>query len=303
MSRTKTIFDIGAVERETGLGKDTLRVWEKRYGFPVPQRDARGVRIYTAAQVERLGMIRRLLDSGQRPVNVVALPTAQLLKLLQQQSVQQAPAENPVLDALMQLLLAHDAPGLRLQLQRQLLALGLPEFLRTVIEPLNAGVGEAWMRGELRVFEEHLYSEQLTGVLRAVSASLRDEAGTPRILLTTLPGEEHGLGLLMAEAVLSLHGVYCIPLGVQTPVQEMVLAAAAHRADVVVLSCSLAMGNTQIKSGLQQARDALPAHIPLWAGGGGVMRLAGRGMPVLGVQRIGPLSELIEAVRIWRAEN
>jgi hypothetical protein len=33
---------IASVERETGLSKDTLRVWERRYGFPTPERDANG---------------------------------------------------------------------------------------------------------------------------------------------------------------------------------------------------------------------------------------------------------------------
>ena len=47
-------FNIAAVERETGLSKDVLRMWERRYGFPVPERDANGERLYPAAQVERL---------------------------------------------------------------------------------------------------------------------------------------------------------------------------------------------------------------------------------------------------------
>ncbi|MFN7197809.1 MAG: MerR family transcriptional regulator, partial [Hylemonella sp.] len=36
---------IAAVERETGLSKDTLRMWERRYGFPRPLRDARDERL------------------------------------------------------------------------------------------------------------------------------------------------------------------------------------------------------------------------------------------------------------------
>ena len=32
------MFPIGAVERDTGIGRDTLRIWERRYGFPVPER-------------------------------------------------------------------------------------------------------------------------------------------------------------------------------------------------------------------------------------------------------------------------
>ena len=45
---------IASVERDTGLSKDTLRVWERRYGFPVPDRDVNGERLYPADQVERL---------------------------------------------------------------------------------------------------------------------------------------------------------------------------------------------------------------------------------------------------------
>jgi DNA-binding transcriptional MerR regulator len=39
-------FSIAAVERDTGIGKDTLRVWERRYGFPQPGRDSFGERSY-----------------------------------------------------------------------------------------------------------------------------------------------------------------------------------------------------------------------------------------------------------------
>jgi DNA-binding transcriptional MerR regulator len=37
---------IGVLEREIGLTHDTLQKWELRYGFPVPQRDRRGERVY-----------------------------------------------------------------------------------------------------------------------------------------------------------------------------------------------------------------------------------------------------------------
>ena len=65
---------ISAVERDTGLSKDTLRVWERRYGFPRPVRDALGERTYPVEQVDRLRLIRRLMDAGHRPGKVVGLP-------------------------------------------------------------------------------------------------------------------------------------------------------------------------------------------------------------------------------------
>mgnify|MGYP003347622001 CR=1 FL=1 len=65
---------IAAVERDTGIGKDTLRIWERRYGFPTPGRDGFGERSYPLEQVEKLRVIKRLLDQGHRPGRIVALP-------------------------------------------------------------------------------------------------------------------------------------------------------------------------------------------------------------------------------------
>ena len=55
---------IASVERETGLSKDTLRMWERRYGFPTPERDANGERLYAPLQVRRLSQIKRLMTAG-----------------------------------------------------------------------------------------------------------------------------------------------------------------------------------------------------------------------------------------------
>ena len=63
-------ISIAAVERDTGIGKDTLRVWERRYGFPQPLRDAFGERVYPAEQVEHLRLIKRLMDQGLSLIHI-----------------------------------------------------------------------------------------------------------------------------------------------------------------------------------------------------------------------------------------
>jgi DNA-binding transcriptional MerR regulator len=65
------LLTISAVERETGLSKDILRAWERRYGFPLPERNARGDRRYPQQQVERLRKIKRLVDHGFRPSKIM----------------------------------------------------------------------------------------------------------------------------------------------------------------------------------------------------------------------------------------
>ncbi|MBN1317671.1 MAG: MerR family DNA-binding transcriptional regulator, partial [Anaerolineales bacterium] len=41
------VFNLKVVIKETGLKADTLRVWERRYGLPGPNRTAGGHRLYS----------------------------------------------------------------------------------------------------------------------------------------------------------------------------------------------------------------------------------------------------------------
>lgn len=261
---------IAAVERDTGLSKDTLRVWERRYGFPQPVRDASDERLYPPDQVERLRLIARLLSAGQRPGRVVPLPLADLQQLVQQA----APADrmesaNPELQAILSLVRRHEVMDLRRTLNQAVMRLGLGRFLTEILAPMNVQIGEAWVRGEIQVFEEHMYTESVTAVLRGAlgSTAAMPVPGMPRVLLTTLPQETHVLGLLMAETLLVLEGCECVSLGAQTPVAEIVHAAYANRAQIVGLSFSPAFNAQLLQRGLQDLRTRLPEHVQIWAGG------------------------------------
>ena len=63
-------LSIGDVVQATGLGEATLRAWERRYGFPQPQREPSGHRRYGAGEVER---ILRVVAERERGI---ALPVA-----------------------------------------------------------------------------------------------------------------------------------------------------------------------------------------------------------------------------------
>lgn len=268
-------YSIAAVERDTGLSKDTLRVWERRYGFPQPVRDAAGDRSYPAEQVERLRTICRLMDAGHRPGRIVALAPDALQALLPlapppapMDTVRMA-GDGTALEPYLALVGRHDVQGLRGQLGQALLRMGLEAFVVRLVAPLTTAVGEAWMQGRFQVFEEHLYTECLTGVLRQAIAGVPPPAGgaAPRVLLTTFVQEAHGLGLLMAEALLALEGCQCLSLGPQTPVAEIARAAQAAQANIVALSFSASMAGPLAQAGLRELRGLLPAGVALWAGG------------------------------------
>src|SRR5512139_579181 len=105
-------FNIAAVERDTGLSKDVLRMWERRYGFPVPGRDSNGERSYPPEQVERLRLIKRLMDAGHRPGKLIATPAEELSMLVPRRTAPGTATRNAgasgELDKLLALIKQHD---------------------------------------------------------------------------------------------------------------------------------------------------------------------------------------------------
>lgn len=293
-------FTISAVERDVGLSKDVLRVWERRYGFPTPARDANGERLYPAEQVKRLRLVKRLMDQGYRPGRLLtsALEDLEVLSA-GRKAAAAAPASEPSpgLDDLVDLIRKHDAAVYLHALQQRLARQGLRHFVQDTVAPLAIQIGGAWEEGRLQVFEEHLFTELTSRALRQAIAAVPG-GRKPKVLLTTLPDEPHGMGLLMVEALLSLEGAQCIPLGTQMPLLDIAQAAAAHRADVVALSFSAAFPARQIAGLLQQLRIALPRATQLWAGGAGMRKIAS----LQGVVVLATLDDAVAAVSGWRAK-
>lgn len=77
-------YRIGAVARLTGISVDRLRAWERRYGVVETRRTESLGRIYTRDDVERLTMIKQLVDLGNPISSVAQLGDEQLRERLQQ---------------------------------------------------------------------------------------------------------------------------------------------------------------------------------------------------------------------------
>src|SRR5260221_9549568 len=65
--RTVPLFSIGAVARMLDLSAATIRTWETRYGYLVPQRSGGGQRLYSRDQVDQLRFVKDEVDGGRRP--------------------------------------------------------------------------------------------------------------------------------------------------------------------------------------------------------------------------------------------
>jgi len=291
---------IAAIAQEIGVTKDTLRVWERRYGSPRPMRTPGGERLYSQDQVTQLRLVKRLLDAGHRPSEVLGQPMDMLQHLAQSSGVGRDEPDAE-LDRLISLLRASVHDDLRIALLKRATRDGLERFVLDVAAPLSERVGNAWTAGTLQVYHEHLFSEILQStmrnLMRPLSDALRGRCSRPRVLLTTLSGEGHGLGILMAEAMFTLSECECVPLGLQTPLHDVVDAAAAHKIDIVALSFSASLPAQSVANALTDLRDLLPPHIRLWVGGSSP---ALRRKVHDGVLHVPGLTSIDEAVEEWR---
>jgi DNA-binding transcriptional MerR regulator/methylmalonyl-CoA mutase cobalamin-binding subunit len=295
---------ISDVERDTGVAKETLRVWERRYDFPQPLRDPNGERVYPIEQVQKLRLVKRLIDLGFRPGKVIQFSTAELQALTGKAAGANGPvAPAPELQTYLDLCKSHQMEAMRRKLSQALLMMGLKSFVIELVAPLTALIGEAWASGQLATFEEHLYTESLTVVMRsaifAMPQANANNVGAPRILLTTLPQERHGLGLLMAEAMCVAEGAHCISLGVQTPLLDIVEAARVQRVDVIALSFSVAMNPRQVLDGLAELHTRLAGCADLWAGGNNAALKRRKPAYV----RVFELADLAKAIGEWRTRH
>jgi len=292
-------YSIRVASRLTGVSSDTLRMWERRYGFPKPERNESQVRVYTDADIERLVLISRALKAGFRSGEVIHRGPAELRGLLatSAHSELENDRHTPSIESLLALLLQDNPEGLRDELRRSVALHGPKQFLTDVAAPLVEQVGLAWATGRIAVRHEHLLSQVLSNKLRELLAAYDARSSGPVVLLTTLSDEQHGLGLEMVALYLALEGATPRLLGVNTPPDQIAEAAVALSADVVGVSISEASDLALTEAHLRRVLGSLPNRIALWVGGKQARKLTLRHSRV---RQVVTWSDLDEAVARFR---
>ena len=271
-------FSIRVASRLTGITADTLRIWERRYGFPAPVRTTSGHRVYTEQDVERLSLITRAMQAGYRASDAIAEPPERLRAFVagqagagQDRSLGGDPIDP---NGLLELLRDDEAEALRDALRRAAAMLGPRRFVADIAAPLTRLVGDAWHDGRIAVRHEHLASTTLSTQLRLLLTAYEPSRTAAVFLFTTLPGEQHGLGMEMAAVYAAARGAVVRLLGVDTPRVDIIDAASALGADVVGISVSSAAQPRHVAHEVRYVLERLPEHVELWLGGDAATKLA-----------------------------
>jgi MerR family transcriptional regulator, light-induced transcriptional regulator len=271
------VLSIGALSRATGVPVETLRTWERRYGFPAPaNREESGHRRYPLDTVERLRLVSRALELGHKPAVVLRASPAILRDLLALtgDGGSEAPgvrrlASGSFVERCLEYATYLDGPGLVEELDRASNGMSALEFLSGSIGPLLRAVGEAWSRGDIEVGHEHFASEHIREFLSGRWRPMSERSRGARVLCATIGGERHVLGLHLAATALALGGARVVFLGADMPPKEVASAAVQQGAAAVALSAARGADRRAMLRDLKLLRAELPEDVPIVVGGAG----------------------------------
>jgi len=261
-------YPLRTVARLTGLSPELLRAWERRYGVIEPARTPGGTRRYSAADIERLRLVKRAVDAGHRVGRVAHLDMDELKR----RAADPEAGSTDHLDSILKAVGELDGPQTQRLLAMQLSVLGSSRFAREVVVPLVREIGDRWANRKIGIASEHL----ATGVLRSLLGAALHPTSTslrgPRIVFATPTGEHHELGLLMATLTALDAGAHPLYLGCELPVDDLLDATANAGAAAVAMSI-VTLPRARAVDFVNGLRERLPGGVHLWLGGAGASDL------------------------------
>ncbi len=273
------------VQRRTGLGADLLRAWERRHGAVHPARSPGGQRLYRDTDVERLLLLKRLIDEGHAISSIASLPTDELRAMVPVGDLAAEPASTdvesvaPSGDALARACRAVDTLNdreLDATLRSAVVTSGVVATVEGLVVPLLHWIGERWARDELSPAHEHLASGVIVRVLHWMRDASTAAVGAPGIAFATTQGEFHELGIQATAAVAAAAGWRVTFLGADLPDDAIANAVRFSGASVVGLSIVAATGSQRGLDHLLALRASLPEETAIIVGGAGVVAIADR---------------------------
>jgi methanogenic corrinoid protein MtbC1 len=304
-STGRALYSIAAVSKLTGVSCHALRVWERRYGYPVPYRSPSGHRRYGVEQVHLLRRVAERLQAGESIGDVMAELRAGRLEVPGEEAAPPpGAAGESATSALIGRLAEGDLAGAD-EVYRCVAERSAPaDLLDRLIEPALIEAGERWFRGDCDVFQEHGASGFLRGKLGELIDDARRTNPHPHhtALVGTVQGDRHEGGVLMLSVLLESAGWRAVPLGVDLPVREYQKAVEAWTPDALALSFVLSRNINKRFQELAKLRG-----VPIFVGGRSILNYQGLARRYGLIPLPGPASAsvplLLARFNQWSAES
>lgn len=264
----ENLMSIGDVDRATGISEFKLRMWERRYNFPVPLKLESGHRRYTSEMVEHLKLIKLALDEGGRISKLVKLSIAELKLVVASSEVKDVVREVEFGD-IIQMARRWEENTIIAKFEKNWDKHGPLGFVQNFAVELIGRIGNDWQKGIITVAEEHFLSEILEKFLVSKWDVMNQRLGGKSLMLTTLENEVHSFGINFCAVAACQAGVKVTNLGASLPNEEIAGAVKQGDINAVCISVSSNYPVAKAVANLKRIRALIPAELPIIVGGRG----------------------------------
>jgi methanogenic corrinoid protein MtbC1 len=266
---------IHRVAKLTGLSKDVIRVWERRYGLVKPLRSANRYREYTDQDVTLLRFLKDELDRGQT-IGALALEGRDLLLQRMRTSgvptTQELQPHASLLDELVKLLDPFDKTRFEKKLNGAVAVIPFEEALQRILLPLQRRVGELWHEGRVSIAVEHYVTKLVQQKLFSVTNQLPVYEFGPRVLVACPEGESHEIGAQAVAYIAATRGCHVYYLGPNLPISDLQTFCERVEPDLVLLSLTEVKSDAAVRQLLQEL-ESLSMRWAVAIGGQGALAL------------------------------
>ncbi|RKH41661.1 MerR family transcriptional regulator [Corallococcus sicarius] len=246
---------IRTIARLTGIREATLRAWERRYGFPRPERSENNYRVYSRDEVEAVRRVAKLMEGGLSVSEAIAqVRTAPVVPFL---------PDARRMERFWAAVMVLDGDGADAVLEEAREEMGTLAYCDNFLLPLLRE-----MASRLDVAREHLGSALVRQQLRLLLAGMESASDGPRGVLACPAGDHHEGGLLALGVHLKARGWRVTLLGADTPAEALHGACVQVRPDVVALSFVRRREPADFLAVLSASLQAC-ASVPMVVGGPG----------------------------------
>lgn len=303
---------VAVVARRLGVAPATLRTWARRYGLGPSAHVAGAHRQYSAVDLARLVVMRRLTLEGVSPAeaariavstpvdpapggasaSVTSLPPPEESDDLAAQEadaqgatgfgragggrVVAMPTAGPAARGLARAALSLDDDSCRRVLRAAIARDGVVAAWEELARPVLAAIGERWESTGAGIDVEHLFTEVVLSSLRSATGGRSRSVSS--VLLACSEYEHHSLPVHVLAAALDERGVTVRVLGARVPRQALADAVLRSGPAAVLVYAAMPVEDSAALSQLPRMRPAPRLFVggPGWAGvalPGGTRRL------------------------------
>ena len=225
-------YTVNEVEERSKVPASTLRQWERRYGFPKPDRAESGYRLYSDADIAHIEAMKRHIANG--------IPASRAADLVRsREATTEAPRPVASLkDELLQALVDLDDGRADEVLSEAHALHPVESVMLHVMRAAMIEIGDRWHAGAITTTTEHFASSYLQGRLRALLGMAGKNSQGPTVIVACAPSDQHELGAMMVAVSLRREGFRVLYVGANTPVADLRDMSGRVDADAVLISAS-----------------------------------------------------------------